>query len=306
MKKIFALALIATITIIQVKAIDNVPTDTIVKYNQKTIQIKDSVGQVTVKVFDNDSTPFNKIYEGIFTDSKSSEKWTVVEDLGFDFPILKKLTQKKTRDNKMEAHWAGIGWGFANISDASYKINNIDGLSLKPESSNEFYVNLFEKILPIYRNNLGLTSGLGMSWHNYFLDYNKHLVEENDITVIKNADAGITYDYSRLRVFQVNVPLFLEWQPTFGRNHKLFLTAGIVGGVNAASTFKVKYKNAEGKTIDFVESKGLNVAPISLDYMAQLGYGAWSVYAKYSPLSLFQDSKGPNVRAVSLGAVLNF
>jgi hypothetical protein len=55
-----------------------------------------------------------------------------------------------------------------------------------------------------------------------------------------------------------------------------------------------------------VESKGLNVAPITLDYMAQIGYGKWSVYAKYSPFGLFQAQKGPAVQAVSLGATLNF
>ena len=46
----------------------------------------------------------------------------------------------------MSAHWAGIGWGYANISNADYKTNDIDGVSLKAESSNEFYVNLIDRI----------------------------------------------------------------------------------------------------------------------------------------------------------------
>jgi hypothetical protein len=307
MKKLFTLAIIAIMTTTVVKANDNNgQSDTIVRYNQKTIQISDSVGQVKVMVFGNDSTPYNKIYEGIFTDGKSSEKWTVMEDLGIDWPIIKNLTHKKKVDRKMEAHWAGIGWGFANISDLNYVLNNIDGVSLKSELSNEFYINLIEKILPIYRNNLGITSGLGMSWHNYFLDNNKHLLEVNDITGVYDAPVGVNYESSRLRVFQINVPLFLEWQPTFGKNHKLFVTAGIVGGINTSATYRVKYLDSNSHKVNMVESKGLNIAPLSLDYMAQIGYGAWSVYAKYSPFSMFQSEKGPDVRAVSLGATLNF
>lgn len=307
MKKLFALALIAVLTTTMATANDlNVPADTTVRYNNKIIQIRDSVDQTKVMVFDTNSTPYNKIYEGIFTDGKSSEKWTVAEELGFDWPILKKLTSKKRSHRKMEAHWAGIGWGFANIADGDYVLNNIDGVSLKSELSNEFYFNMFEKILPIFNNNLGITSGLGVSWHNYFLDNNTHLLEKNNVTDVYPAPAGVTYESSRLRVFQINVPLFLEWQPTFGNNRKFFVTAGVVGGVNTAASYRIKYVDADNRKINTVESKGLNIAPLSLDYMAQIGYGAWSIYAKYSPFSMFQTNKGPNVRAVSLGATLNF
>ena len=44
----------------------------------------------------------------------------------------------------------------------------------------------------------------------------------------------------------------------------------------------------------------------ALDFCGQIGYGMWSVFAKYSPFSIFQNDKGPEVRSVSLGAVLNF
>ncbi|MDD3079769.1 MAG: hypothetical protein PHH37_11810 [Paludibacter sp.] len=306
MKKYIVLSIAMICSVFVTKAVEVDQNDTTVYYNGKTIQIKDSVDQIKVKVFDGESNSLEKIYEGIFSDGKSSEKWTVVEDLGFQIPFIEKLQHKKSKKYKMEAHWAGIGWGFANISDKNYTLNNIDGLTLKSESSNEFYFNFIEKILPFYRNNLGLTSGLGISWHNYFLDMNTHLVEQNDITNVASAPAGITYDYSRLRVFQINVPLLLEWQPTLGKNHKFYIAAGVIGGVNPIASYKVKYKDEDGNTIKKVEAKGLNIAPLSLDYTAQIGYGAWSVYAKYSPFSMFQSGKGPNVRAVSAGIILNF
>jgi len=287
-------------------AVDKAPNDTTIRFNRKVIHLEDSIGQVKVKVFDTDSVPYKPVYEGIFSDGKSYEKWTVMEAMGLQLPFLSNPKGRHHRDYSMEPHWAGIGWGFANIADQNLKMNNIQGITLKSESSNEFFVNLIEKILPVYRNTFGLTTGIGFDWHNYFLDMNTHLVEVGGITNVYDAPAGVKYEYSRLRTFHITVPLMLEWQPTFGRNHKFFMSAGVIGGVNTFASYKVKYKDADGNSITKVEGKGLNVAPLSLDFSGQIGYGAWSVFAKYSPFSIFQSGKGPEVRAVSLGAVLNF
>lgn len=278
--------------------------DTTVHFNNKIIQIEDSTGQMRVKVYDNDSTPYKPVYEGIFSEGKSFEKWTVIEEVGLQIPFLNK--GKSKRKYKMEPHWAGIGWGFANISDANYNINNIGNLSLKAESSNEFYVNLIENILPLYRNNLGITTGLGLNWRNYFLDMNTRLLEIDGITDVYYAPEGINYEFSRLRTFHLTVPLLLEWQPGSGKKNRFFIAAGVVGGVNTFASHKVKYKDTNGDTVKKIEGKGLNVAPLSLDFIGQIGYGSWGIYAKYSPFSMFQDQKGPDVRSVSLGGVLHF
>ncbi len=294
------------IGILPVKAVEKAQNDTIIHFNKKAIHIEDSVGQMKVKVYETDSIPFKPLYEGIFSDGKSFEKWTVIEEMGIQIPFMNKSNRKSHHKYSMEPHWAGIGWGFANISDQNYNLNNIANVSIKSESSNEFFFNLIEKILPIYRNNLGLTTGLGFDWHNYYLDMNTHLLELNGITDVYDAPTGVNYEYSRLRTFHITVPLLLEWQPTFGKNHKFFVTAGAIGGVNTYASFRIKYQDSNGRTIEENESKGLNVAPLSLDFLAQIGYGSWSIYAKYSPYSIFQSQKGPNIRAVSLGGILSF
>jgi len=305
MKNSMSLLLGVILGVAPLYAAETAKKDTTINFNKKTVYLEDSVGQLKVKVFDNDGT-YKQVYEGIYSDGKSYEKWTVVEELGIQIPFMNRIHSKKKRTYNMDAHWAGIGWGFANITDASYRMNNVDGVWLKSESSNEFFWNMSEKILPIYRNCIGITTGLGISWHNYFLDMNTHLLEVNGITAVYPALAGINYEYSRLRAFQINVPLLLEWQPNLGRNHRLFVVGGVIGGLNASASYKVKYKDANGSTIKNVESKGLNVAPLSLDFMGQIGYNKWSVYAKYSPFSIFQSGKGPDIRAASLGLLLHF
>ena len=306
MKKYILFLMGFFIGIFPLKAVEKVQNDTTIRFNRKVIHLEDSIGQVKVNVFDTDSVPYKPVYEGIFSDGKSYEKWTVMEAVGLQLPFLSNPKGRHHRNYSMEPHWAGIGWGFANIADQNLKMNNIHGISLKSESSNEFFVNLIEKILPVYRNTFGLTTGIGFDWHNYFMDMNTHLVEVDGITNVYAAPSGVNYEYSRLRTFHITVPLMLEWQPTFGRNHKFYMSAGVIGGVNTFASFKVNYKDADGNSITKVEGKGLNVAPLSLDFSGQIGYGAWSVFAKYSPFSIFQSGKGPEVRAVSMGAVLNF
>jgi hypothetical protein len=288
------------------------PADTTVNFNRKMVKVEDNADQIKVKVYEratNDTVPYRQLYEGIFSDGKSYERWTVMDAIGIELPLFNKRSDKASRKNRqywMEPHWAGFGIGFANITDHSLNMTSVNGLAVKPDQTTEWFINLIEHILPIYRNTFGITTGLGMSWHTFRLDNNTHLVDMNGVTGVYDAPAGITYEYSRLKVVHLTFPVLLEWQPAFGRNHKAFVSAGVVGGLKTYSSFKVKYVDHDGNTVKKVEDKGLNTRPLTLDLMAQAGYGDISVYAKYSPISIFLDNKGPDVRAASLGLILHF
>lgn len=284
-----------------IKANDNALNDTTIHYGNKVIEIKDSIDQVKVNVLNKDGEPYKKVYEGIFSDKKSYEKWTVQEVFDFNIPFVKKHS-KPHRHYSMEAHWAGIGWGFANVADKSLNIGNINGMDLKAESSNEFYLNVLEKIIPICGNNWGITTGFGMTWHNYFLDNNTQFIEIGGVTSVQPANAGVNYSKSRLRTYHLTIPLFLEWQPS----NKFFVTAGVVGGINTFASYKVEYRDVLNGYHKEIAGKGMNVNPISLDYCAQIGFDDVSIFAKYAAIDLFQANKGPKVRPVSIGLTLNF
>ena len=306
MKKIilFMMALFVAFSISEAAELNQ--NDTTFHFNKKIIHVQDSIGQVKVKVFEatnKDSIPYKVVYEGQFAEEKTFEKWTVVEEIGLQIPFLGKSNER--HQGRMEPHWAGIGWGFANISNPSFKINNIDGVSLKSGSSSEFFVNLIEKILPIYKNKLGITTGLGFNWRTYSMDYNTHFVNNNGLTNVYDAPVGVKYEYSKLKTAHITLPVLLEWQPG-GLDDDFFVSVGVICGVKTYSVSKIKFKNESGDMIKRVEDKGLNVSPLSLDYYAQIGYGSFNVFAKYSPFSIFESGKGPDVRAVSLGLVLDF
>jgi hypothetical protein len=284
-------------------------TDTTFIYNSKTIKVTDDQGQVNVKVFEEDSLSgkkaYKQVYEGIFSDEKTYEKFTVVEDLGFQFPIGRK--KKNHKKASMEGHWAGFAAGLSNIVTADYAFATFDGAQIKADKSFEWTLNTNEFIAPLISNVIGITSGFGMTWRNYYMEDNVQMEEVNGyMTVLPASPAGMIYKSSRLRSFHLTVPLFLEIQPTFAGHHDLFITAGVVGGFKAFSNYKIKYLDLSGETVRRKTAQGLNMPLLTLDYMVQAGIKDFSIYAKYSPFGLFTQGKGPDVRAVSVGLMLNF
>ena len=275
------------------------PADTTIQYNRKYIEIKEGSENIEIKVFEknesNDTIMYKQLYEGIYSDEKSYEKWTVQEAFGFDFPFIGK---KKKRTSLMRPHWDGVGLGFANISDKSLNMTEVNGMKINPGTSHEWFLNGGGKALPVYRNNLGIVSGFGISWLNLRMDKNTYLADVNGVTGVYDAPENINYSLSRLMLVRINVPLLLEWQPEINGKRKAFLSAGIVGGVKTFSSFLVKYKDPESKKTVKDKERGLNTRPLYLDYMVQAGYGNLGFYAKYSPFGIFQSNKGPDVRAV--------
>jgi len=308
MKKIAYLMLLPLFAGLQPTTAETASSDTTFTYHNKMVNIEDSIGQVKVKVYDtsvsNDTVPYKKVYEGIYSDTKSYENWTVMEEIGFQIPLFGKRFHH--RDFKMDSHWAGLGFGFVNVTDAFLNLSSMDGFAVNTLESHEFFFNFSEITLPIFRNNLGITTGMGFDWRNYHFDDNRHLVETDGVTSTTPAPEGVKYEYSRLRTVYFTIPLLLEWQPNLGGNKCSYLAAGVIGGVRTLASSKVKYDDANGHDVKIVEGRGMNVAPFCLDYVAMAGIGNFGLYAKYSPFGLFEKEKGPEVRAVSIGVMLGF
>ena len=51
--------------------------------------------------------------------------------------------------------------------------------------------------------------------------------------------------------------------------------------------------------------RGMNLRPVTMDFLFQAGVGCIGFYAKYSPFGLFEKDKGPKVHPVSLGVQLH-
>lgn len=270
--------------------------DTTVFFNQKKILVTDSTDQVKVQVYKMDTTEYKKIYEGIFTDDKSYEKYSVETQLGFDFPFA-----KRKRSSNFSGHFTGVGFGALYTTDNLTNFNDAGGMNVA--FSNEITFNPIGYSLPIIKGYFGMVTGLGMTWRNLHLGNNSHLVNNNGITLLEAAPEGITYNYSRLRMFDLNLPIYLEIHP-LGKS-EFYIMGGVLFGINTFTSYKVKYKNDNDKKISVVEGKDYNVNPFSVNYLVQMGWNDLGAYAKYTPTSLFKNDKGPDVQTFSVGLTLN-
>lgn len=302
MKKIvWILAMCLPMWGLMATGVEPMSSDTIIQIEKRRIEVKENGDRLKVKVYemteDGDSVNSEMIFEGHYRDGQSYERRKHVKSITIPLP---------TWNKKFDPHWSGFGMGFANFA-GSGGVNDVDGVSLKSGSSLEYNLNFMEFNFPFSRYRWAVVTGAGIRWSRYRLDTNDYFKEENGITSLIPAPAGITYKASKLNITSLTIPLLLEWQSP-KLNHKsprFYFSGGVVGVVKTISSSKVVYYDANGKKQKEKMDRGMNIRPVTLDFLLQAGVGCFGFYGKYSPVGLFEKGKGPKVHPVSIGLFLH-
>jgi hypothetical protein len=157
----------------------------------------------------------------------------------------------------------------------------------------------FDAKFPLTRDNsLSLNSGLGIGYTSFRIDGNYAFRKVNSITAILPSGEGRSYSQSRLYYYDVRVPAVFEWQK-YSRHHgPIFVSAGGEAEIRWNMKSKVKY---ESNKHEYTLSKDLNVNPIGVNLLAQVGYGSLGLYTRYSVFQLFEKNKGPELYPFSMG-----
>ena len=212
-------------------------------------------------------------------------------------------------DEKFEGHWSGIEFGFNGLANADY--------SMYPPSENHFLDNdlLRSNVLNLNilqysrgfqqtRNNIGLVTGLGLSFQSYHLDDNTTLsVDENN----KIHPSVIYYDSSqksKLSIAYLEVPLLLEFQiPIKNNANRLYFSAGVTGAKKIESHSKMKYhKNGKREKLKSPGDYSINDYKVALSF--HVGYRWANLFASYDIVPLFEDRRGPVLYPFSFGLKL--
>jgi hypothetical protein len=210
-------------------------------------------------------------------------------------------------DRNGEGHWAGFGIntnGFLN-ADGKIAIGDAAGfLELDHARSIGFNFNLVEKRFPIFREYVGLTTGLGIQWNRFAL--------KNNVDVMVSADStygveNTTVDYKKniLRSTYLQIPLLLEITTNKDNDKAWHISAGVAGGIRIGSSLKTKWEDAGKTNKDRVKSN-YNFNPFEAHATAIVGYGDISLYVNYGLTQVFEKDKGPNIAPVSAGILVNF
>lgn len=208
-----------------------------------------------------------------------------------------KDNDKKEKSNRFNGHWEGVEFGFNGFDKPDYSAyNGTEFMALNQGKSAEFNINFYELNIGLSKSHVGLVSGMGLSFNSYRFDNPFTLVKGTTRTEPKPLDPE-NLSKTKLAVSYINVPLLLEFQIPVNHNEgRLFINAGLVGGVKIGSHTKVKY----GDTKDKVRS-GFNMNSFKYAATARVGYKDVSLFATYSLTPLFQTGKGPELTPFSIG-----
>ena len=212
-------------------------------------------------------------------------------------------------DEKFEGHWSGVEFGFNGLANADYR--------MYPASENHFLDNdlfrsnvlnlnilQYSRGIQQTRNNIGLVTGLGLSFQSYHLDNNTTiLVDENQ----KIHPSVIFYDSSqksKLSIAYLEVPLLLEFQvPIRNKANRVYFSAGVTGAKRIESHSKMKYhKNGKREKLKSPGDYSINDYKVAISF--RVGYRWANLFSSYDIVPLFENRRGPVLYPFSFGLKL--
>lgn len=208
------------------------------------------------------------------------------------------------KNKKFDGHWAGIDFGGNQLWDTKYSIypeGTPNFITTSPEKSFEVNLNLLEYSFG-FSSYIGLVTGLGLNFNDYKF--------KNRLTLTKD-DAGIIqpvelpegdFRLSKLSTTFITAPLLLEVQiPGQWDHNRMFITAGVIGGVKIHEHTKTKVGDEKKR-----DNGDHNIAPLRWGYTARIGFDNMGVFATYYNTKLFEKGLGPETTPVTIGLTFLF
>ena len=205
------------------------------------------------------------------------------------------------------AHWAGFGImanGFLNSSGKISAASDSKFLELDYARSIGANFNLLEKRFPIFKEYIGLTTGLGIQWNRYMLKNNVDIFSNQDST-FGVANGFIDYRKNVLRATYIQAPLLLEFNTNKNPEKAWHLSVGVVGGIRIGSSLKTKWEEDDKTRKERVKSN-FNFNPFQAYATAIIGYHNVNLYVNYGLTEIFEKGKGPKFSPVNAGVLFTF
>jgi len=247
-------------------------------------------------------------------------KAIIIVDKGDDTNVeFKNYDWEKNRDNYDNAfakhrkkrgfdpHWAGVEIGVNGLMNSNQS-TTLKGdaafLDLNMGKSINFNLNFLEYGIPLAKQYVGLVTGMGLEYNNFRFSNNITLKETGGVIGADSAfiAGGINTTKTKLTTTYLTIPLLMEFQVPAGHD-KIFLSAGVIGGLKLGSHTKVVYQK-DGNEQKDKNRNDFNLATLRYGFHARVGYKFIKLYATYYPVALFEKDKGPEVYPFNVGIVL--
>ncbi len=274
--------------------------DTIID-NEENVFINDSIqvinGKQNIFIFkdDIDRKPGAKILiEGMTGDEG-----------GFDFKFNNENDESVFVNEN--AHWAGIGLSVLGLLNSDNKImlsKDAPFMNLDCAKTFSMNFNVLEKSIPLHKEYVVFTTGLGFNWNHYGLKNNIDLNKNND-SIFGTINSTVDYTQNSLRSTYLQIPLLFEFNTSDNAATAWHLSAGVVGGFRLSANWKTKWEDNGKKNIGKINDDYF-LTGLQANALVMVGYGNANLLVQYSLKSIFQLDKGPVLRPISLGVFFDF
>ena len=208
--------------------------------------------------------------------------------------------------NENEAHWAGLDLGFNMLLNSQNTTNfgAHDYWQNDPAKSINFNLNLMEHKFSIYKNYVGITTGLGFGFTQIGFK-NNYILQTSKDSLFAYQDTVATYSKNKLRAAYFQVPLLLELCTKADDDHNFYLAAGVVGGVRMTSRVK-RIGKEDGKDFEQINKGTYALNAFKVDATVRMGYENWGAFASYSLLPVFDTKMTDEIHPFVFGLSFNF
>jgi hypothetical protein len=214
--------------------------------------------------------------------------------------------EEKDHKSSHDGHWAGVDFGVNMLTNGNFKSDFPNSPQWENDPGKSFYwnLNLFDHRFNIYREYIGITTGLGLNFNQIGLK-NNYILNENADSIWVYSDTINKYSKNKLRATYIQVPLLLEFNTNADEDKSFYFAAGVIGGIRIASSVKRKLDQSGVDAKEKIKGAyGLNA--FKLDGTVRMGYSDWGVFANYSLLPLFDTKKTDEVYPLTFGLTYNF
>jgi len=211
--------------------------------------------------------------------------------------------KKKKNSGKVQPHWAGFELGINGYltPDRTMFPKGYDFLELDLSKSVAVNLNFFDYGIRLYRRNVMLVSGLGLSYNNY--RFRGDSILSNGPNGIYATGDLISYRKNKLTVSYLTVPVLLEFNTSQIAKRSFHVSAGATFGYRLGSHTKQVY-SLEGKKYKPKTYDQFSINPWRVDATARIGFHNLTLFANYDMVHLFRDGKGPELHPFTAGITL--
>ena len=208
-------------------------------------------------------------------------------------------------DNGYNAAYAGFDFGFMTT-------NRTDEWENEVFRSTNLNWNLIEHKFPIFRQYIGLTTGLSFNLRQMRFDSNYSLVSMSDTTMLQTGnphlyDPNATVNTSVFNYGYFQVPLLLDFAAKQRQKKSFYLAAGVVGGIRLYGYHRQSgtYSNGDNFQNEIRNKGAFNSNLFTLEGMVRIGYGAFGLFGTYRLNSLFKETATQAINPITIGISLN-